>query len=158
MARIYRTSRIVQWYDTDAAGIAHFTAFFRWMEETEHEFLRSLGLSVSLRDAEGQITWPRVSVSCEFRNTVQFEDVLELALRIARIGEKSVSYVYDVTHGERDIATIRATVVCCRIPPGGSPSSIRIPAAIADKLAEYVDGAENHVPMRQARDPRKPRS
>ena len=41
------STRRVEFADTDAAGIAHFSAFFAWMEETEHEFLRSRGLSVS---------------------------------------------------------------------------------------------------------------
>ena len=27
------------------AGIVHFANFYRWMEETEHEYFRSLGLS-----------------------------------------------------------------------------------------------------------------
>lgn len=143
MAQIYRTSRIVQWYDTDAAGIAHFTAFFRWMEEAEHEFLRLLGFSVSMHDEAGQITWPRVSVGADFRNTVKFEDVVELALRITRIGEKSVSYEYQVTCGDRDIATLRATTVCCRLLPGGDPCSIRIPRHMGERLAEYCQRASS---------------
>lgn len=147
MPRAFHASRIVQWYDTDAAGIAHFSAFFRWMEEVEHEFLRSLGMSVSVRDEAGQVSWPRVSVGCDYRSTVKFEDVVEFSLRVTRLGEKSVSYVYDVTCGERDIATIRATAVCCRIPPGEPPFSIRIPAEMYAPLAEYCDPADNQHPL-----------
>jgi 4-hydroxybenzoyl-CoA thioesterase/acyl-CoA thioester hydrolase len=142
VAEIYRTSRIVQWYDTDAAGIAHFTAFFRWMEEAEHEFLRFLGLSVAMPDGDGQITWPRVSVGADFRHAVKFEDVVELALRLERVGDKSVSYCYEVTHGERAIATIRATAVCCRMLPGSAPVSIRIPESISAKLERYCHAAQ----------------
>src|SRR4051812_8005498 len=139
MPKTYRTSRIVQWYDTDAAAIAHFTAFFRWMEEAEHEFLRHLGMSVSMPDEFGSISFPRVSVGCDYRSAVKFEDVIEIAMRISRLGEKSVSFVYDVTCGERDVATIRATAVYCRIPHGQPPIGIPIPPAITEKLAEYCD-------------------
>jgi acyl-CoA thioesterase FadM len=58
---------MVQWHDTDAARIAHFTAYFRWIEEAEHEFLRHLGLSVLACDGAGEISWPRVSVGCNSR-------------------------------------------------------------------------------------------
>ena len=44
----YRTCRRVEFRDTDAAGIMHFSTYFTYMEEVEHEFLRSLGTSVDL--------------------------------------------------------------------------------------------------------------
>lgn len=147
MTKPFVTSRVVQWYDTDAAGIAHFSAFFRWMEEAEHDFLRSLGMSVSVRDAHGQVSWPRVSVGCDYRSTVKFEDQVEIAMRVTRLGEKSISYLYELTCDEREIATIRATAVCCRIPPGQPPHSIQIPADMYAKLAEYCNPADNHHPL-----------
>ena len=48
MPQSFRTSRRVEFRDTDAAGIVHFSVFFTWMEAAEHELLRSLGLSVVL--------------------------------------------------------------------------------------------------------------
>ena len=48
---ILRTSRRVEFCDTDMAGIVHFANFFRWMESAEVEFLRSLGLSVAVQAA-----------------------------------------------------------------------------------------------------------
>src|SRR5688572_30626127 len=45
----YKTSRRIEFRDTDAAGIAHFSVFFTFMEEAEHEFLRHVGLSVHVQ-------------------------------------------------------------------------------------------------------------
>ena len=45
MSTAFVTSRRVEFSDTDAAGIVHFVAFFRMMEQAEHELLRSVGLS-----------------------------------------------------------------------------------------------------------------
>ncbi|MEL7264077.1 MAG: hypothetical protein AAFP69_04590, partial [Planctomycetota bacterium] len=42
----FSIQRRVEFRDTDAAGIVHFSAFFPFMETAEHAFLRSLGLSV----------------------------------------------------------------------------------------------------------------
>ncbi len=41
----FRTKRRIEFAETDMAGIVHFSNYFRYMEETEHEFLRSLGLT-----------------------------------------------------------------------------------------------------------------
>ena len=46
---VFRTSRRIEFADTDMAGIVHFANFFRFMEAPQKKFLRWLGLSVSLR-------------------------------------------------------------------------------------------------------------
>src|SRR5690606_37511976 len=66
--------RRVEFRDTDAAGIVHFSVYFNYMEEAEHALLRSLGTSVVTSDAEGPISWPRVAAACEFRGALRFED------------------------------------------------------------------------------------
>ncbi len=53
MTSVFRTTRRVEFADTDMAGIVHFANFFRFMEAAEHEFLRSRGLSVAM-DWEGE--------------------------------------------------------------------------------------------------------
>jgi phenylacetate-CoA ligase len=56
----YHTKRRVEFAETDMAGIVHFANFFRYMETTEHEFLRSLGLSVHATIDGRTISWPRI--------------------------------------------------------------------------------------------------
>ena len=73
MATKFVTTRRVEFSDTDAAGIMHFAAFFRLMEQAEHELLRSVGLSV--HDVASQISWPRVSAKCDYQSAARFEDL-----------------------------------------------------------------------------------
>jgi 4-hydroxybenzoyl-CoA thioesterase/acyl-CoA thioester hydrolase len=138
MSEPHRTTRRVEFRDTDAAGIAHFSAFFFYMESVEHEFLRTLGLSVLTDDDSGPVSWPRVSASCDYQSAARFEDVLEISLRIARLGTKSVTYEFDFFCGGRAVATGKTVAVCCRIPNGAAPESIAIPAAIAAKLRPFA--------------------
>jgi acyl-CoA thioester hydrolase len=138
MSELYRTTRSVEFRDTDAAGIAHFSAFFFYMESVEHEFLRSLGLSVLGEDEMGSISWPRVSASCDYRSAVRFEDVLDISLRVVRLGEKSVTYEFEFACAGRNVAIGKMIAVCCRFPAGVPPESIPIPAAIAAKLRPFV--------------------
>ena len=39
----HRMRRRVQFYETDAAGIVHFSWFYRYMEEAEHALWREAG-------------------------------------------------------------------------------------------------------------------
>lgn len=132
MPEPFRTTRRVEFSDTDAAGIAHFASFFRYMEQAEHELLRSVGLSV--HDHTTGIGWPRVSAKCDYRTAARFEDVLDIAVTIARLGEKSATYTFRFTRAGQEIATGEITSVCCRLGDGGLPVSIAIPSSFREKL------------------------
>ena len=58
------STRRVEFADTDMAGIIHFANYYRYMEEAEHSFFRSLGLSIMQPQPDGSVIgWPRVSAS-----------------------------------------------------------------------------------------------
>jgi acyl-CoA thioester hydrolase len=138
MSTAFVTTRRVEFSDTDAAGIAHFAAFFRMMEQAEHELLRSVGLSVVMHDSAGTISWPRVSAKCDFLAAARFEDLLEIEVRIARLGKRSITYAHRFLLDGKELATGEITAVCCRIKDGKPPKSIDIPAAMAKKLKSFV--------------------
>ena len=135
MSICFRTTRRVEFHHTDAAGIVHFSTFFLYMEEVEHEFLRSRGLSVMMRDKEGVISWPRVAANCQYRSSAKFEDVLDVDLHVGRIGDKSVTWEFHFSLDGKEIATGEMTSVCCRLEDGHVPRSIAIPADIREKLS-----------------------
>jgi 4-hydroxybenzoyl-CoA thioesterase/acyl-CoA thioester hydrolase len=130
----FRTQRRVEFHHTDAAGIAHFSAFFQFMEEAEHELLRSLDLSVLVRNAEGALSWPRVNATCEFHGAVRFEDVLDVVVRLERLGERSATYGFTFAHAGRLVATGRLVSVCCRLAEGQPPQSVDVPDWIRQRL------------------------
>ena len=135
MSATFSIRRRVQFAETDMAGIAHFSNYFRWMEEAEHAFFRSLGMSVVMHHADaGEVTWPRVSVACEYSGPVRFEDELELRLRVAKVGRKSLVFEVDVTKDGERVALGKMTSVCCTIEPGGKMRSLAIPTDIRAKL------------------------
>ena len=125
--------RVVTFAETDMAGIAHFSNYFRWMEEVEHAFFRRHGLSVAMRHENVEIGWPRVNVGCEYYGPVRFEDEIELRLRITKVGGKSLSYEVDVLLGDKLVALGKSTSVCCEHTPAGL-KAIPIPDAIRQKL------------------------
>ena len=94
MAATFRTTRLVEFGDTDMAGIVHFARFFEYMEAAEHALLRSLGLSVVM-DWEGEpISFPRVSASCDYFRPARFEDLLTIAHQWLVAGRTFAGLVY----------------------------------------------------------------
>lgn len=125
--------RMVQFAETDLAGVMHFSNYFRIMEEAEHAFWRSLGLCVHPAGDGPVISWPRVEVSCEYAAPARFEDELDLVVSIRQVREKVVVFEVAFRCGEVQIARGRMTTVCCATEAGRF-RSVPIPAEILEKL------------------------
>ncbi len=140
MAREFVIKRRVQFAETDMAGVLHFANFYRLMEEVEHAFWRSTGLSVMWEIDGRVIGWPRVATSCEYFEPVRFEEEVELALKVASLSERSVSYEVEFRQQDRRVALGKTTAVCC-ITGAGRFKPTRIPDEFRGKLVEMVDSA-----------------
>lgn len=80
--------------ETDMAGIAHFSNFFRWMEMTEHAFLKSLGIAPVVQELDKFWGWPRVRASCDYHSPLRFGDRFEVHLFVKEVKQKSVVYFF----------------------------------------------------------------
>ena len=139
MASSYRTSRRVEFCETDMAGIAHFSNFYKWMEQAEHDFFRSLGLTIVSHQPDGTtIGWPRVSAQCRFDSPVRYEEILDVVLTVQRIGVKSLTYDVTFAVGDRSVARGSIKTVCCFIRPGQPLTSIEIPETYRTKIEEHT--------------------
>jgi acyl-CoA thioester hydrolase len=132
---VYR--RRVEFAETDMAGIVHFSYFCRYMEEAEHAWFRSLGLKIMQPLPDGSIIgWPRVRASCVFVSPAFYEDQLDIGLRLARRGVKSLTMAFEIVRGADRIATGEVKTVCCQHPPGQPFHSIAIPENYQSVLVE----------------------
>lgn len=141
MSESFQYSRLVQFRDTDAAGIMHFSVYFTMMEEAEHALLRHVGTSVVVTSEETTISWPRVSSHCDFSGTAKFEDEVQIQVSISRIGTRSITYQFTFFNGGNQIAQGTMTSVCCEITSDG-PKSIDISNEFKQHLAPFVQQAE----------------
>jgi 4-hydroxybenzoyl-CoA thioesterase len=87
--------RAVRFEEVDAARIVFFARFLQYAHEAMEVLLAGLeggyvGLVLGRR-----IGMPAVHVSCDFRSPLRFGDVMLIELRVARIGNKSVTFRYD---------------------------------------------------------------
>jgi YbgC/YbaW family acyl-CoA thioester hydrolase len=137
MGHEFRATRMVEFSDTDMAGIMHFSNFFRFMETAEHGFYRSLGFSVVMEQALG-LGWPRVKAECEYKQPLRFEDLVEIHLLVRKIGARSISFDFRFSKNENgahiEAATGRLTIVCVSRDETGRMKSAPIPAEILEKI------------------------
>jgi acyl-CoA thioester hydrolase len=131
---LFQTSRRIEFADTDMAGIVHFANFFRFMEAAEVEFLRSRGLSVLMNWEGRKISFPRVGASCDYLRPIRFEDVVEITVRLQRLGRKAVTYAFEFFLGAELVARGQLSSVCCLMSADREIESVEIPASIRQRL------------------------
>lgn len=134
MAAEFRLKRRIAFAETDMAGVLHFSNYFRLMEEVEHEFWRSLGLTVFDRESEPNMSWPRVAVTCEYHAPLRFEDEVELHLVVTKVGSKAMDFTVEFLHGGKRCAMGKITAVCCITGAHGAFSATAIPEDVRKKL------------------------
>jgi len=129
--------RRVAFAETDMAGIAHFSNYYRFMEEAEHAYYRSLGLSIMhTRDDGVVIGWPRVNAQCQYLAPARYDRVLSIHVNIERLGAKSISWRMDIFDGTQKLAVGRMKTACCLCQEGGKLESILIAAPFSDSFEE----------------------
>jgi YbgC/YbaW family acyl-CoA thioester hydrolase len=124
--------RRVQYRDTDASGIVHFSAFFVFCEEAEHAMWREAGLTVEARETE--IGWPRISASFEFLKALRFEDEIEVQIRLVGRTAKTFTYQAVIIHEGRMAAVGTMSTICVRKRPGEPLKAADIPSDISDRF------------------------
>ncbi len=129
MSDDFEWSRLVEFYETDLAGIAHFSNYYRWMESAEHAFLRERGIALH----EGGIGWPRVHASVDFKKPIKFGDTIRVKVKIAELRTRSVRYAFEIgiVGSEEVHGTGEMVSVCVDL---SSMKAIEIPGEIRDCL------------------------
>jgi acyl-CoA thioester hydrolase len=142
MAFEFKLTRRVEFAETDMAGIVHFSNFFRYMENAEHAFIRSLGASVIMSNLNPPLGFPRVHAECDYRRPLKFEENLEIHLLVREKRPKVLSYLFKFRKSNAKdemelIAHGILTVVCVTHHADGAMT----PAPIPDFLAKQIEVA-----------------
>lgn len=129
----------IEFADTDMAGIVHFANFFRFMEVTEHAFLRSIGLSVHMKEAGEVYSFPRVNAECSYKEPLRFEDEVEVHLLVREKKRKALTYEFIFRKKgdgqEAEVARGSITAVCVKVDPASKQmKAADIPESISSRI------------------------
>lgn len=149
MAHEFKQRRRIEFYETDLAGIVHFSNFFRFMESAEHAFFRSLGLSLHREEKGHVFGFARVRATCDYRYPARYQDLLEVRLRVIKKTASSFTYSFsfhtvdeakDAVEG-RELAFGELKVVC--VSKGPEDERLRttdMPREIAEAVEVAPEG------------------
>ncbi|MEN2975101.1 MAG: thioesterase family protein [Candidatus Caldarchaeales archaeon] len=128
---VYRVS----WVDTDAAGVVHFSNYFRIFERVEEEMYLNLEFSFKDLYEKYGIWLPRVEAHCHFISPAYFGDVLDVKLRVIEIGEKHVKYGFKILRSGNIIAEGHVVVVTADKKLN---KAVPIPTEFREKIKKYL--------------------
>lgn len=130
----------VQFADTDMAGIVHFSNFFRYMERVEHDFFRSLDLSIREDPAkipeQECVGWPRVHAACDYKAPLFFEEQFTMELLVEEVRTKTVRYLIRFWKLTGELCAEGCIIAACvrRDPVTGRMKAVEIPARCLAKI------------------------
>jgi YbgC/YbaW family acyl-CoA thioester hydrolase len=131
----FRFQTRIRFIDTDTSGRIHYTAMFRYFESAEIEFMRSLGLTYG----DPEIEFPRAHVECDFLVPIVHDDLLDIDLRVTKLGRSSVRLEFQTLKNAKLAAKGAIVIVCVNKQ---TQKAIPIPAAIRAKLESVLGTSE----------------
>ncbi len=136
----FTLTRRVEFHETDAAGLMHFSNYYRWMEVCEHEWFRTLGLEIMTVGDDGQARgWPRRESSCTHLRPLRCGDLVRIRATIEETGATSLAYafVFEKDRAGRwtEVAHGRMTTIHVRKDAAGRMEAEATPAPVRTAFA-----------------------
>ena len=86
-----------QYYETDQMGIIHHSNYIRWMEEARIDYMGQCGVPYKEMEDNGIII-PVLSVSCQYRVMVHFNDRVLIHVKVVRYSGIKMELEYAFTN------------------------------------------------------------
>jgi acyl-CoA thioester hydrolase len=125
----------VAFSDTDAQGVVYYGRYMPYFDLARTEFHRHLG-----RGYFGAADLAMRATTVEYHAGARFDDLLEVFVRVERIGRTSITYdhaAYRISDDDADdvlMATAKATLVCIDL---AERKAVPVPDAFRERLAAF---------------------
>jgi acyl-CoA thioester hydrolase len=105
----YKYSALARvWFsDTDAQGIVYYGRYLPYFDHARVEYHRHLALGPGLGETAAEFVMRAAQL--EYHAPARFDDLLEVFVRIARIGRTSVTYEHAAYRVDDDLLMVTAT-------------------------------------------------
>ena len=112
----------VQYYETDRMQVTHHSNYVRFMEEARVSYLSRIGWDYKRMEAEGIIS-PVVEISCKYRKTTTFEDVISVEVYVKEVSSVKLKLGYRMKAEDELVFT--AESVHCFLNKEGAPINLK---------------------------------
>jgi len=122
----------VAFSDTDAQGVVYYGRYMPYFDLARNEYHRHLG-----RVRLGNVDFAMRAISVEYVAPARFDDLLEIFVRVERIGTTSITYdhaAYRIDDDGSDtlMVTAKTTAVCISLD---ERRAVPVPQEIRDRVA-----------------------
>jgi YbgC/YbaW family acyl-CoA thioester hydrolase len=134
-----RSTRKIEFSETDMAGLVHFSNYFRYMETAERDFFEAAGLGFNQYGAGPLRGWPRTRAECKFSAPLHFGDTIEIHLAVSAVKDRSLEYRFRIFRLNDDGTRTQAgkghmTTIHAERLPGGELRSLALPDAVRERI------------------------
>lgn len=117
-------SRKALYYETDQMGIIHHSNYIRWFEEARIDFLDQIGFGYKSMEDSGIIS-PVMSVSCEYKSMVHFDDRVIIIPKIEVFTGVKLNISYRVVDASTMEVKTTGVSTHCFLNKSGRPVSLK---------------------------------
>jgi acyl-CoA thioester hydrolase len=103
----------VYYEDTDSAGIVYHASYLRFMERARTEWLRSLGFELPELRSEHEALFTVSRLHIDYLLPANFNDMLDVGLRLARFGRVSFLLEQTVCRTPRELLCRAEVRIAC---------------------------------------------
>src|SRR3978361_1714799 len=117
--------------DTDAQGVVYYGRYMPYFDLARTEYHRHLG-----RVHLGDVDFAMRAVTVDYVAGAQFDDLLEVFVRVERIGTTSITYDHAAYRTEDDMlmATAKATLVCIALD---ERKAVPVPGTFREQIEAF---------------------
>jgi acyl-CoA thioester hydrolase len=117
--------------DTDAQGVVYYGRYMPYFDLARTEYHRHLG-----RVHLGDVDFAMRAVNVDYVAGAQFDDLLEVFVRVERIGTTSITYDHAVYRVDDDtlMSTAKATLVCIAL---NERKAVPVPQAFREQIEAF---------------------
>ena len=121
----------VAFSDTDAQGVVYYGRYMPYFDLARVEYHRHLG-----RPHLGSVDFAMRAITVEYVAGARFDDLLEIFVRVERIGTTSITYDHAVYRTEDDtlMSTAKATLVCIALD---ERRAVPVPTAFREQIEAF---------------------
>jgi acyl-CoA thioester hydrolase len=133
--------RTIEFHETDAAGLVHFSNYFRFAEAAEHALYRSLDYPMMKREDATFYGWPRVRAQAKYSAPLDNGDVIRIELGITEIKDKAIEWEFRILREADGVLASKGSFVTVHVHIDAltrDMKSLPIPAELREKLQPFL--------------------
>jgi acyl-CoA thioester hydrolase len=134
----YSSLTRVGFSDTDAQGIVYYGRYMPYFDTARVEYHRHLDLLRTSSEEERQFVMRASTI--EYLAPARFDDLIEVFIRVARIGRTSATYEFAAYRVEDDLLMVTATQTLVLVDLD-ERKACEIPAWYRERIKEFEGAA-----------------